>query len=217
MLSVLTKYITAIFFLFYFIVILRRKDAFSKKFWAIIKGSIFSSLTMLTVFFPFWSEKNIFAALSEITSSFTDNTFTHLIYRILRIAFPALSAHLFVTVALLVFWVVISMIAVWLLRRTEDKMSVIYAIFFSLVFFILIGSFQFGQWYLLWVAPFVLFLNLRFNFLIYVVLTFGALVSFWKRFPYLLIGFAAIYFTIYFIYRLFPRSRRLLEIALEVA
>lgn len=215
--ATLAKYITIILFPIFLIVIIYRREALRKKVFSLLGGGILSVLAVCITFWPFCNGKNIFKPLLEITASFTDNTISHLIYRISHLIIPGLSENIFITSAKATFFVILVFIFLRLLKNHAKQKATVSAVFYSLAAFLIIGSFQFGQWYLLWVAPFVLFLNIRFNLLIYMLLTFCALVSFWKRFPYLLIFSTALYFLILFIYYKKPKFRNAIVGILQVS
>lgn len=215
-LSALAKYISVILVPIYLAVILSRDRFLRKKLTDILKGAVISLSLLFIVFAPFWTGFKTFAALLDITASFHDNTVSHLIFRLISKIMPALEPSLFITLAKSVFFILLFLIAYWVLKKADDKKRLMAAIFYSFAAFLCLGSFQFGQWYLVWIAPFALFLNIRFNLLIYLLVTLAALISFWKRFPYLMIVFSFIYLSAVYTYNRYPKSRMLLERALTL-
>jgi len=172
-----------------------------------VRSALISTLLVTLAFLPFkiypW---NIFGILQSIKLRLDTNTITYLMYSLLERtglkldtpAFQSLCDISFILTALVLYMH-------FMLKNPRNMVSLLnhsVAVFLAYLF---IDSFQFGSWYMLWVAPLMILSGIKKKYVLFMLFTLAALISFWKRISFLLIGSG----FIYAVFLLAPRTSKL--------
>jgi len=205
-LSVLTKYVTAVFVPLYVLYYWFKYKGISKKSFFALKATALSLIVAALVFKPFWAGLQTFQGITSVGKSFHDNTITYLIFKAISLFARGLPDNVFMSVSQFTFVLFYIIILIAFSRTSRGVKDVNKAVVLTFGAYFALGSFQFGSWYLVWIVPFILFTGFPMAFLLQALVSFAALISFWKRISLLLVAAMIVYFVLYFIYN---RSRKI--------
>lgn len=197
-LSALAKYITIIFLPLYALYFYFKYKGVRQKADFAIKAGLVSALAVIVIFSPFWQGMKTLGPLIAARASFHDNTVTYGIYSLFAAVFPSLSMSTFMALSQYVFMAFYAIMLLLFLRsrrRPQDLISFIVIIFIG---YFCLDSFQFGCWYIVWLVPFIILSEFPLAGFMQLLVSFAALISFWKRISYLLIAAACVYGIVYF-------------------
>ncbi|MFH1664920.1 MAG: hypothetical protein ABIA77_02115 [Candidatus Omnitrophota bacterium] len=174
---------------------LRLKD----KIYLALKISAVNAVILYALFVPYGLNLgNISSSIHATQLRLDTNTFTYITYNLLSLFNPAIDIQRFCSFSNITFALFcLGIYLFYLLRARVEKIDTLITV--SLAVFIayfLTASFQFGNWYLSWIAPLILLSRFPKKNLFFILITFAALVAFWKRVSFLLIGSTAIYCVI---------------------
>lgn len=197
-LSVLTKYLPIILCPFYFVYMyscFSSKREFLKKSAASI---IISAFVCVVFYLPLWGGLNTFSAFKVVGTGFDTNSFPYIIYRLLSLFIRDLPKDLFRYALYSVFAIFYLAVFFWFLSQEDKKRRLVDSILCIFSAYILFASFQLGAWYFLWLIPFLLISRIPFKYELSVLLSFAALISFWKRITFLIIAAVLAYLCLVF-------------------
>ncbi|GEM_PF-3496107 len=184
--SALTKYFPILFFPFFVIYMYNAisvKKIFFKK---LFISCVIMLLAVVLMYRPLWIGLDTFSELKSVLR-FDSCSFPYIYYKIISFAFPALTeqALRYATYAVFALIYILSFSAFAVSRNKKQTLLESVAVIFSA--YILIAAFQLNAWYLVCIIPFALFLRVPLKYELIALISFAALISFWKRMSFLLI------------------------------
>ncbi|HPN72572.1 MAG TPA: hypothetical protein PKZ41_01090, partial [Candidatus Omnitrophota bacterium] len=194
-LSAGTKYLTAIFFPLFIIYAVKKTDHVGKKVSFLVKAAAANSVLAALMWSPFgMGPSSVMNAIQDIKTRLDTNSIPYLTYSIFNRLFSELSVTDFRKISDIVFLVLIfSSYAMFIFFRNNSIKTLVNMCVVILIGYFSLVSFQFGSWYILWLSPLIIFSGLPKKNMFFVLLTFAALISFWKRISFLLIAVSLIY------------------------
>lgn len=131
---------------------------------------------------------NILSSFKGISLNLETNTIPFLTYSALGAAGIKMDVASFRSVCNLAFLGAASLIYLSLLRKNSGGMrSAMNACFLVFAAYLVLGSFQFGNWYAVWIVPLILLTDIKKKEALFLLISFAALIAFWKRINFLMI------------------------------
>lgn len=195
--SVAVKYVTAVLVpVFFMYVYMSNLSIRSKVAFTLGAGASFA-LLFYAVSRPFgMTPLNILESFKTIAVNLETNTFPFLTYKLISAMKIGISVEVFRSLCNAAFIAAAGVIYLSLTRkrgiRLQDAMT---ACVLVLAAYFLVDSFQFGNWYAVWLTPFILLSGIKRKNFLFMLVTFAALIAFWKRINFLMIAAMAVYFA----------------------
>lgn len=79
-------------------------------------------------------------------------------------------------------------------KYNQDPVKLMSAISGVFIAYFAFEAFSFGAWFLIWLLPFLIFSDIKGNFVLALMISAAGTVAFWKRLSFLLIGCTVVYF-----------------------
>ncbi|MDP8299904.1 MAG: hypothetical protein P9L88_08405 [Candidatus Tantalella remota] len=194
-LSTCIKYISILIAPFLFIYAFSSLPNMKTKLSFTIKSALISIALFSLAFAPFriylW---DIVGILQSIKLRLDTNTTTYLMYSLLQKAGLKISTTSFQGLCDISFILVtLSLYIHFMIKNPRSMISLLNHSVGVFLAYLFIDSFQFGSWYMLWVTPLIILSGIKKKYVLFMLFTLAALISFWKRISFLLIGSSFIY------------------------
>jgi hypothetical protein len=192
-LSILTKYFTVIFVPFYLVYIWDQRKNNVTYIRTIFVSFVLMSATAIALYGPLWGGLETFAALRIVGTGFDTNTFPYVTYSLMTFFLVDISEKFFRYMSYLSFIMVYLYIFVSFVRSDNKRKFILSSMFWIFAAYILLASFQLGAWYFMWIIPFLLLMDIPSKHILSGMISFAALISFWKRVSFLMIAVLFLY------------------------
>ncbi|MDD3089621.1 MAG: hypothetical protein PHT95_06735 [Candidatus Omnitrophica bacterium] len=194
-LSVAVKYISVILFPVFFIYIWKQDLEIKSKLFFTVGGAMSAGLLYYAIFTPFGiTPMTLFSAFHGVTLSLENNTIPFLTRELLARFGIFENIDAFRSACNIAFLAAAG--SIYCLLSVRKRMNIERAAGAALLLFLaylIIASFQFGCWYVVWIAPLIVLAGVRKKELLLALVTLAALLSFWKRINFLMIAAIMIY------------------------
>ena len=198
-LSILVKYVTAIFLPFFIIYFLSKEVGLKNKILCLVKHLCLTALITVFLYFPFWQGFDTLWGVIWVGNYFDYNSFLGsiiILLSFLRIPFEIYTLRLVFTIIFLIIYGLL--LVKFLLLGNPQPKNVFICSFLALAAFLILGKFWFYSKYLVWLLPLIFLIDKKYYSL--AVFLTGAVVLTPLTPPYLVILFLAPFFIFIFYY-----------------
>lgn len=176
-----------------------------RKVFLMIKGSLISIATVALTWLPFLKE-DTFAALFNYYFVIGKTLWYDSVPYVFYFVFTKFGILISKEVICAVFTALFLGIYFYLFYYFMPKLKKDDRMLFSFFSFVYIAMFltnptSYQSWYIMWFLPFLLLSRIRFRFLLFYLLSFFSLITFWKRMSAILALFIVVYVTLMFLYK----------------
>lgn len=202
-LSALTKYFPIIFLPFYLIYLRDNTENRARYFAEVLISFALMMLTAVLLYKPLWAGLETFSALKVVGAGFDTNAFPYIPYKALSLVWSGISQSAFRCFSYLVFFIMYFLSLIFFFWSDDKKNGLLISMFSVFSAYLLFGAFQLGAWYFMWIIPLILLIGVPRKYLLSSLISFAALISFWKRVSFLV----AIAISVYFLFLIIEKRR----------
>ena len=197
--SILTKYFPIIFIPFYLVYLWEGRKNNVRYFWEIFLAFVLMAGSAALLYGPLWVGLETFSALKIVGTGFDTNTFPYIAYSVIQSLGIDISEKFFRYMSYAAFFLVYVSIFVVFVKAKDKGRALLASVFWIFAAYIFLASFQLGAWYFMWVIPFMLLMDIPSKYLLSGMMSFSALISFWKRVSFLMLVVLLLYLVVIFV------------------